>query len=151
MFSSSCLLIHIYVCLYLKCLAGVNSSLCLFIPMRCSALTQQCCYDNSGQLLTDARDARSSVSTPLYDSLSGMLTYYRETVLPFVYCCKEGLPEGDSPSPCGDFQSALSADNGDDYMPLVPGQWHVSLRAMCINYWCMYLLSTVQGLRYISD
>ena len=94
-----------------------------FIPT-CSGLTQQCCYDDSGLLLSDARDARPSIGTPLYDSLSGMLMYFRDTVLPFVYCCKEGLPEGDFTSPCGNFQSALSTDNGDGYMPLVPGQSH---------------------------
>ena len=110
---------HEYVCL--KCSIHIHAQ---FIPT-CSGLTQQCCYDNNGLLLTD--DTRPSVSTPLYESLSGMVIYYREAVLPFVYCCKVGLPEGDSPSPCGDFQSALSADNGDGYMPLVPGQWHVSL------------------------
>ena len=42
-----------------------------------------------------------------------MVTYYRDTVLPFVHCCKEGIPTGQSPSGCSDFQSLLPTNNGE--------------------------------------
>ena len=72
-------------------------------------------------LLADAKDARPSIGTPLYQDFSAMTAYYRETVLPFVYCCKEGLPRDDATSRCRDYQSMLPSDNGGGYRPPVPG------------------------------
>ena len=79
----------------------------------CSPVTQQCCYDSSGRLLADPMEGRLSIGTPLYQDVSTMVTYYRDTVLPFVHCCKEGIPTGQSPSGCSDFQSLLPTNNGE--------------------------------------
>ena len=89
--------------------------------LTCSVLTQQCCYDNNGMLLADPGEARPSIGTPLYQTFSTMVTYYRETVLPFVYCCKEGQSRDNMPTQCRDFQSKLPTDNGNGYSPPVPG------------------------------
>ena len=63
-------------------------------------------------LLADAVEARVSIGTPLYPDLSTMVSYYRHTVLPFVFCCKEGITTSQSPSQCSDFQSLLPTSNG---------------------------------------
>ena len=88
-------------------------SVIYMLSRSCSAVTQQCCYDSSGMLLADAKEGRLSIGTPLYQDVSTMVTYYRDTVLPFVYCCKEGIPTGQSPSGCSDFQSLLPTNNGE--------------------------------------
>ena len=72
-------------------------------------------------LLADAKEGRLSIGTPLYQDVSTMVTYYRDTVLPFVYCCKEGIPTGQSPSGCSDFQSLLPTNNGEgDVQSVMP-------------------------------
>ena len=76
-------------------------------------MTQQCCYDSRGLLLADPMEGRLSIGTPLYQDVSTMVTYYRDTVLPFVHCCKEGIPTGQSLSECSDFQSLLPTNNGE--------------------------------------
>ena len=76
----------------------------------CSVVTQQCCYDKNGTLLADPRVARTSIGTPLYHNLATMAAYYRNTILPFLYCCKEGIPTGETG--CSDYQSTLPVNNG---------------------------------------
>ena len=76
----------------------------------CSVVTQQCCYDKNGTLLVDPRVARTSIGTPLYHNLATMAAYYRNTILPFLYCCKEGIPIGETD--CSDYQSTLPVNNG---------------------------------------
>ena len=83
-------------------------------------MTQQCCYDSSGLLLADPMEARLTIGTPLYQDLSTMVTYYRDTMLPFVHCCKEGIPTGQSPSGCSDFQSLLPTNNGEGDVQSAP-------------------------------
>ena len=73
-------------------------------------MTQQCCYDDNGTLLADPRVARTSIGTPLYHNIATMATYYRNTILPFLYCCKEGIPTGQTG--CSDFQSTLPVNSG---------------------------------------
>ena len=76
----------------------------------CSVVTQQCCYDDNGTLLVDPRVARTSIGTPLYHNIATMAAYYRNTILPFLYCCKEGIATGETG--CSDYQSALPVNNG---------------------------------------
>ena len=73
-------------------------------------MTQQCCYDKNGTLLADPRVARTSIGTPLYHNIATMAAYYRNTILPFLYCCKEGIPTGETD--CDDYQSTLPVNNG---------------------------------------
>ena len=42
-------------------------------------------------------------------------------MLPFVYCCKEGLLGKKRMAQCDAFQSMLPTDNGNGYSPPVPG------------------------------
>ena len=112
--------LHLFDKSYL-CFSKILLSVLLCVHLTCSLLTQQCCYDNSGMLLADPGEARPSIGTPLYQSFSTMVTYYRETVLPFVYCCKEGLPGKKRMAQCDDFQSMLPTNNGNGYSPPVPG------------------------------
>ena len=76
----------------------------------CSVVTQQCCYDDNGTLLADPRVARISIGTPLYHNMATMAAYYGNTILPFLYCCKEGIPTGETR--CSDYQSTLPVNNG---------------------------------------
>ena len=39
-----------------------------------------------------------------------MAAYYRNTILPFLYCCKEGIPTGETD--CDDYQSTLPVNSG---------------------------------------
>ena len=73
-------------------------------------------------LLADARDVRPSIGTPLYQDFSSMIAYHRETVLPFVYCCKEGLPGDDATSQCSNLESTLPPDNGVGFTSQEGGQ-----------------------------
>ena len=90
----------------------------LYIPQLCRSLTQQCCYDENGFLLVDPKEAHLSIGTPLYQDTASMVAYYRDTVLPFIYCCKEGL----SPMKCSDFQSKLPTSKGSDGTRSTPHQ-----------------------------
>ena len=43
-----------------------------------------------------------------------MVAYYRDTVIPFIHCCKEGVTTDQSPSQCRDYQSKLPVNTGSD-------------------------------------
>jgi deleted-in-malignant-brain-tumors protein 1 len=79
-----------------------------------NVLTQQCCYDENGLLLVDPKEAHLSIGTPLYQDTASMVAYYRDTVLPFIHCCKEGVTTDQSPSQCRDYQSKLPVNTGSD-------------------------------------
>ena len=42
--------------------------------------------------------------------MATMAAYYRNTILPFLYCCKEGIPTGQTG--CSDYQSTLPVNSG---------------------------------------
>ena len=113
-YSKNCIpLRHVHVTL-----SEINYSIVsrfeMYLSLPHSVLTQQCCYDENGLLLVDPKEAHLSIGTPLYQDTASMVAYYRDTVLPFIYCCKEGVTTDQSPSQCRDYQSKLPVNTGSD-------------------------------------
>ena len=82
----------------------------------CSSLsssTQECCYDESGRLLTGSPGGGSLIKEPLAKSRA---RNFQEDVRPYLLCCT-----GYAPS-CQKYYERRPSDDGTRYQPQVPGK-----------------------------
>ena len=82
-----------------------------------SSSTQECCYDDSGRLLTGSPGGGSVHKVPLAKNRA---SHFQEDIRPYLLCCTGYAPT------CQKYYERRPSDNGTRYQPAVPG------KLMCI-------------------
>ena len=78
-------------------------------------------------------------------------------MLPFVQCCKEGIPTGQSPSGCSDFQSLLPTNNGEGDVQSAPppenesGDVGKQRTRRFFGFFLTIIISICEWLAYVYD
>ena len=83
--------------------------------------SNECCYDNNGDILTEPTSGGSVKKASIVGStglnyFNDLINYQFEDVLPFIYCCKGTLRD------CRAYYDRRPSDNGGAYVPPQPGK-----------------------------
>ena len=94
----------------------------MLLILRTEGSSNECCYDNSGQLIIGPTsggsvDKASPIGSDSSNYLSSLLSHHREDILPYIYCCK-GLA-----TVCEKYYTRRPSDNGTAYVPPIPGKF----------------------------
>ena len=83
----------------------------LFLYSLISRVGQQCCYDNSGDLIV-GHPGGGSVDRVSQES--SRVEHFLQDVYPFVVCCKGRLPD------CSKYYEDRPSDDGSNFVPPTP-------------------------------